>query len=120
MPVFVSIDTTHSGFKKLKNLKQEKRSWSRNDQLYPDLFYRDWIIARLGDWNEMAYIKNVIVTNKAINLDRAKDMVMTVIETLEKQENLNKFRKKEEPVNRKTEAFVMDSVAPNFYGATNY
>ena len=49
----------------------------------------------------MAYVKNVIVTNKTIDSDRAKEMVMTVIETLGEQENLKKSRTKVEPVVKK-------------------
>ena len=71
-----SVESCDDCFYKLSILTQERASWNNPDQLYPDSFYRTWLLKRIADWKLLQGIWSGMKLDDDVSFAAGKDAVI--------------------------------------------
>jgi len=94
IPTFTSETLAYSGLWTMRKLRAQRQGWNDIAQLYPDNYYRTWIISML-EWDELNYIKNVISRDEDLSYNDCQVEILATLEILNDAKNQKLSRMKE-------------------------
>ena len=119
IPIFTSIESTTEGLRRMKILTEERTEWRDVRQLYPDSFYKQWLILRMKDWAPLNYERNVIIGNDAMTFAESATRLLRAIKQLQEEAYMVKSRHytADSDIDKQTAIepnIAMDSISLNF------
>ena len=92
IPNFTSASLVQSGLLALKEKREERQGWNAPDQLYPESFYRNWLMSRMNNWDVISYLRHYFEEHPELTFIQMQKKLLAKI-TLEKDEANNMSNK---------------------------
>ena len=90
IPNFTSTESTTEGLRRMKILTEERTEWRDARQIYPDSFYKQWLILRMRDWAPLNYERNVIIGDDAMTFAESVTRLPRAIKQLQEEDYMGK------------------------------
>ena len=119
---FTSTESTTEGLRRMKVLTEERTEWRDPRQIYPDSFYKQWLILRMKDWPPLSYERNVMIGDDTMTFAESVIRLLRVVKQLQEESYMVKSRHftTESEADRHMNIepnIAMDSISLNFQGS---
>ena len=73
----------------------ERASWNDPANIYPDAFYREWLLFRVDAWSAISYVETQLTFVKTMNYEQGRNLLLEILDNLDKKEEQEQHRQNE-------------------------